>query len=189
MIDALKSYAALASGLTEATAAKARDVATALVDQALSVSGRGTDLTGKVTDLADDLLATSKENREALTSMIRTEVDRAIGRVGFVREDELAALRRHVQRLDAEIASLRSETAAAAHDAGSPVSASTDDADGGDPDATSGDAGDSSNVEVPAPSNTPEASSMEASSAGSSESTSDSSAAAPVKKSKTYIAD
>lgn len=113
MIDALKSYVALANGLTEATAAKAKDVATALVDQALTVSGRGTDLTGKVTDLADDLLATSKENREALTAMIRTEVDRAIGRVGFVREDELAALRRHVQKLEADVAALRTESAVA----------------------------------------------------------------------------
>lgn len=107
MIDALKSYAALASGLTEVTAAKAKDVASALVEQVLAMSGRGTDITGRVTDLADDLLATSKENREAIASMVRTEVDRAIGRVGFVREDELAALRRHVQRLEGEIAGLR----------------------------------------------------------------------------------
>ena len=107
MIDALKSYAALASGLTEVTAAKAREVAGALVEQVLVLSGRGTDLTGRVTDLADDLLATSKENREAIAAMVRTEVDRAIGRVGFVREDELAALRRHVQRLEADIAGLR----------------------------------------------------------------------------------
>lgn len=118
MIDALKSYAALASGLTEVTAAKAKDVAAALVEQVLVLSGRGTDITGKVTDLADDLLATSKENREAIAGMVRTEVDRAVGRVGFVREDELAALRRHVQRLEAEIAAVRDASAVEhAHDA------------------------------------------------------------------------
>ena len=113
MIDALKSYVALATGLTEVTAAKAKDVATALVEQVLTLSGHGTDLTGKVTDLADDLLATSKENREAITAMVRTEVDRAIGRVGFVREDELAALRRVVQRLEAEVSGLRGTGAVA----------------------------------------------------------------------------
>ncbi len=32
--------------------------------------------------------------------MIRTEVDRAVGRLGFVREDELAALRARVERLE-----------------------------------------------------------------------------------------
>jgi cell division protein FtsB len=41
--------------------------------------------------------------------MIRTEVDKAVGRMGFVREDELAALRRHVQRLEGEISDLRTE--------------------------------------------------------------------------------
>ena len=110
MIDALKSYVALATGLTEVTAAKAKDVASALVEQVLSLSGHGTEITGKVTDLADDLLATSKENREAIAGMVRTEVDRAIGRVGFVREDELAALRRVVQRLEAEVSALRGAT-------------------------------------------------------------------------------
>ena len=107
MLDALRSYAALASGLTEATATKAREVAGALVEQALALTGKGTDLTGQVTDLADDLLETGKENREALTQLVRAEVDRAIGRVGFVREDELAALRRHVQRLEQELGQVR----------------------------------------------------------------------------------
>lgn len=29
--------------------------------------------------------------------LVKTEVDRAVGRMGFVREEELAAVRRHVQ--------------------------------------------------------------------------------------------
>ena len=37
-------------------------------------------------------MATSKNNRDMLTAMIRAEVDKAVGRMGFVREDELAAL-------------------------------------------------------------------------------------------------
>lgn len=117
MLDALRSYAALAGGLTEATTAKARDVAAALLEQAMSLTGKGTDLTGTVTDLADDLLAAGKENREALTQLVRAEVDRAIGRVGFVREDELAALRRHVQRLESELGELRGGEPAAPPDA------------------------------------------------------------------------
>ena len=52
-----------------------------------------------VQDIADDLLVTSQQNREALMEMIRTEVDRTVGRLGFVREDELAALRARVERL------------------------------------------------------------------------------------------
>jgi hypothetical protein len=41
--------------------------------------------------------------------MIRSEVDKAVGRMGFVREDELAALRRHVQRLELEVGDMRAE--------------------------------------------------------------------------------
>jgi hypothetical protein len=46
-----------------------------------------------------------------LTGMIRAEVDRAVGRMGFVREDELAALRRHVQRLEKQLADLQETVA------------------------------------------------------------------------------
>ena len=35
------------------------------------------------------------------------EVDRAAGRMGFVREEELAAVRRHVARLEDQVADLR----------------------------------------------------------------------------------
>ena len=50
---------------------------------------------------------------------IEAEVDKAVGRMGFVREDELAALRRHVQRLESEVHELKSAAASApAADAG-----------------------------------------------------------------------
>ena len=71
-----------------------------------------------VQDIADDLLVTSQQNREALMEMIRTEVDRAVGRLGFVREDELAALRARVERLEsgADAPSTASETPSAGAD-------------------------------------------------------------------------
>ena len=116
-------------GLTEVTAAKARDAAMALVSQGMQVSGKTTDVVGSVQDLADDLVTTSKENREMLVGLIRTEVDRAVGRMGFVREDELAALRARVEGLEAELkAAAKADTAseakpekkAASKDEGSP---------------------------------------------------------------------
>lgn len=103
MLDSLKTYIQLASGLTEATAAKAKDAVTGLIGQGLGFPSKTPDMVGSVQELADDLVATSKSNRDLLVSLIRTEVDKAVGRVGFVREDELAALRRHVQRLDEEV--------------------------------------------------------------------------------------
>ena len=100
VMDALKGYVQLATGLTEVTAAKARDAASALVNQGMQWTGKSSDAMESVQDIADDLLVTSQQNREALMEMIRTEVDRAVGRLGFVREDELAALRVRVERLE-----------------------------------------------------------------------------------------
>jgi polyhydroxyalkanoate synthesis regulator phasin len=114
MLDDLRNYLQLASGLTEATTAKAKEVATGLLSTGLSMSSKATpppEMMGQVQELADDLLATSKNNRDMLTAMIRAEVDKAVGRMGFVREDELAALRRHVQRLEHELADLQRESA------------------------------------------------------------------------------
>ena len=100
MLEGLRGYLQLASGVTEVTASKARDAAMSLVNQGLQMTGKTPDVVGSVQDIADDLMATSKQNREMLVGMIRTEVDRAVGRMGFVREDELAALRARVERLE-----------------------------------------------------------------------------------------
>ena len=100
VMDALKGYVQLATGLTEVTAAKARDAASALVNQGMQWTGKSSNAMESVQDIADDLLVTSQQNREALMGMIRTEVDQAVGRLGFVREDELAALRARVERLE-----------------------------------------------------------------------------------------
>jgi len=107
MLNDIRGYLQMASGLTEVTAAKAREIAMSLVGQGMNLSTKAPDVVGQVQELADDLVATSKGNRDLLTGMIRTEVDKAVGRMGFVREDELAALRRHVQRLEGEMSELR----------------------------------------------------------------------------------
>ena len=117
MLDDLRNYLQLASGLTEATTAKAKEVATGLLSTGLSMSSKAVpppEMMGQVQELADDLVATSKNNRDMLTAMIRAEVDKAVGRMGFVREDELAALRRHVQRLEHELGDVQRELAARA---------------------------------------------------------------------------
>ncbi len=116
MLDDLRTYLQMASGLTEGTTAKARDAVTGLLAQGLSLTTRAMpapETVGQVQALADDLMATSRSNREMLVGMIRAEVDRAVGRMGFVREDELAALRRHVQRLERQIGDLQAPTGTA----------------------------------------------------------------------------
>lgn len=117
MLDDLRSYVQMASGITEATTTKAREVVTGLLATGLSLTSRAVpapDVVGSVQDLADELVATSRSNRELLTGVIRSEVDKAVGRMGFVREDELAALRRHVQRLESEVHELKASSASPA---------------------------------------------------------------------------
>jgi hypothetical protein len=117
VLDALRGYVQLATGLTEVTLAKAREAAAALLSQGLDLDGVP-DVPGKdaakvaatqVQGLADDLLMTSKQNRELLTGLVRAEVDRTAGRLGFVREEELAAVRRHVSRLESQLAEIRTQ--------------------------------------------------------------------------------
>lgn len=102
----LKNYVELASGLTEVTATKAKEAAMALIAQGLSLGTKQpADVAASVQQAADDLMALSKTNRDMLVDMIRAEVDKAVGRIGFVREDELAALRARVDKLEKVIAS------------------------------------------------------------------------------------
>lgn len=132
MLDDLRNYLQMASGVTEATTSKAREAVSALLTQGLSLSSRAMpmpapEMMGQVQELADDLVTTSRNNREVLVGMIRAEVDRAVGRMGFVREDELAALRRHVQRLEKQLADLErsSRTSTPSATSATPAAAET----------------------------------------------------------------
>jgi len=123
MLDGLRGYVQLASGLTEVTASKARDAAMALVNQGMQLTGKTPDVMDSVQDIADDLLTTSKQNRELLVGIVRAEVDKAVGRMGFVREDELAALRARVEHLEKAQQATPSSPTPAAETASAPESA------------------------------------------------------------------
>ena len=96
MKDALKGYLELANGLTEVTLQKATAAAKALVAQ-------GEATAGQVTSLADDLLNQSRNNREALNSLVKFEVDKALGRVGLASIDEVNELTARVRSLEAQL--------------------------------------------------------------------------------------
>ena len=104
-LSTVRNYLEMATGLTEVTASKAMEVAGSLIAQGVSMGTKQpVDVASSVAQAADDLMAQSKTNRDLLIGLIRTEVDKAIGRVGFVREDELAALRARVEKLEAHLA-------------------------------------------------------------------------------------
>jgi polyhydroxyalkanoate synthesis regulator phasin len=94
--DAIKGYLALATGLTDVTKQRATSAAKALVAQ-------GEATAGQVQSLADDLVAQSKSNREAVVALVRYEVDKALGRVGLVSKDEVDALQARIKSLEAQL--------------------------------------------------------------------------------------
>ena len=98
MRDALKSYLALAGGVTELTRQRALNAAKALVAQ-------GEATAEQVTALAEDLLAQTRQNREAVVALVNYEVDRALGRVGLTTADEVAALTERVRALESRLGS------------------------------------------------------------------------------------
>ncbi|GAB2684571.1 phasin family protein [Kribbella swartbergensis] len=113
VMDALRGYVQLASGLTEVTRQKAQAAAKALLQQT-GAENLTSGLTTKVSDLADEIVATSKSNRQLLQAIVTNEVEGAVARLGFARSEEVAALTRRIQTLEAELAAARAAAAAPA---------------------------------------------------------------------------
>ncbi|MEU5965880.1 hypothetical protein ABZ777_32130 [Micromonospora parva] len=107
MQDAWRAYLELAMGLTEAPRKKAQDVARRLV-------GSGGATAAQLQALGEELLTTSAANREALTKLVRYEVDRALGAVGLATADEVAELTRRVHDLERQLRQARSVDASTA---------------------------------------------------------------------------
>jgi polyhydroxyalkanoate synthesis regulator phasin len=94
--DALKGYLALATGLTEVTKQRATAAAKALVAQ-------GEAAAGSVQAIADDLMAQSKSNRDAVSALVKFEVDKALGRVGLATAEEVTELTARIRLLEKEL--------------------------------------------------------------------------------------
>ncbi|HYU85212.1 MAG TPA: polyhydroxyalkanoate synthesis protein PhaF [Kribbellaceae bacterium] len=99
VMDALRGYVQLASGLTEVTRQRAQQAAKQLLQQS-GAESLTTGLTAKVSELADEIVATSKSNRALLQAIVTNEVEGAVARLGFVRAEEVAALRRRLEKLE-----------------------------------------------------------------------------------------
>ncbi|MGW3892536.1 hypothetical protein ACWD69_27975 [Micromonospora chokoriensis] len=100
MQDAWRAYLELAMGLTEAPRKKAQDVARRLVGSSGATAAQ-------LQALGEELVTTGAANREALTKLIRFEVDRALGAVGLATADEVAELTRRVHDLERQLREAR----------------------------------------------------------------------------------
>ncbi|WP_406043895.1 hypothetical protein OG799_05980 [Micromonospora sp. NBC_00898] len=113
MQDAWRAYLELAMGLTEAPRKKAQDAVRRVV-------GQGGVTAGQLQALAEELVSTGLANREALTKLVRFEVDRALGAVGLATADEVAELTRRVHELERQLREAKTVPADAS--AAAPVS-------------------------------------------------------------------
>jgi len=100
MQDAWRAYLDLALGLTETSRKKATKVAKKLV-------GRGGATAEQLQSMAEDLVSTSLANREALTRLVRYEMERALGRVGLATAEEVSALTSRVKELEQQLEEAR----------------------------------------------------------------------------------
>jgi polyhydroxyalkanoate synthesis regulator phasin len=105
MQDAWRAYLELALGLTEASRKRAQNVARKLVGQSGATAAQ-------LQGLAEDLLAAGVANREALTRIVRVEVDRALAAVGLASVEEVAALTDRVARLERQLRAAESTAGA-----------------------------------------------------------------------------
>lgn len=116
-MEAWRAYLELALGLTEASRKKAQKAARKLV-------GKGGATAGQLQAMAEELVATSVANREALTKLVRFEVDRALGKVGLATADEVADLTTRVRELEEELRTAKPAPADAPPAPASPAAAS-----------------------------------------------------------------
>lgn len=110
VMDALRGYLQLASGVTEMSRQRATSMAKAMLSSPEATREQ-------VSALANDLVETSKMNRDAVAALVKFEVDRGLGRLGFNSAEELAELTARVRSLESEVRDLRLAVAAAAEQA------------------------------------------------------------------------
>jgi polyhydroxyalkanoate synthesis regulator phasin len=108
VLDALRGYLQLASGVTEESRQRAAAAARSLLSQGGDADTGGPGQLHQVAALAEELMVTSRANRELLLGLIRTEVERTLSRLGIATADEVEALRRSVERLERLVREQRS---------------------------------------------------------------------------------
>lgn len=114
--EAWRAYLELAYGMTEATTKKATKTVRRLV-------GKGGATAEQLQSMAEDVLRAGSANREALTKLVRYELDRALGAVGLATADEVAALTARVHELEAQLKEATVSTVAPEHEPAPPVGA------------------------------------------------------------------
>src|SRR5690348_12927480 len=104
MPDAWRAYLEMALGLTEIPRKRAQKAVGDLVN-------RGGATATQLQGLVEDLLTAGMANREALTNIVRYEVDKALGAVGLATAEEVNELTTRVRDLETELKAARAKAA------------------------------------------------------------------------------
>jgi hypothetical protein len=107
VVEAVQNYVNMVNGLTRMTREKALSTARALLAQA-GLEDVANDAGGRVTKLAEEIILANRANRELVENLISAEVDKAAARWGFVRTDDVEALREEIAEL--RVALIRATT-------------------------------------------------------------------------------
>lgn len=106
MNGALQRYLDAASGLSNLTKGRAEQIARQLVKS-------GEAATDQVGDLVEELMERQKENRDAVTQLVKAETQRAVRAMGLATNEELERLQRQVADLRRQLAAAEKAAAAA----------------------------------------------------------------------------
>lgn len=112
--ESVRAYVQLASGLGDLTRARAMEAAQGLLSLPAASIASGTRVASQASALADELLAAATANRSDLQTMVRSEVDVAITRLGLVPVQKLEAAQAEAAGLREEVAALRAASSKAA---------------------------------------------------------------------------
>ncbi|HEY4315926.1 MAG TPA: hypothetical protein VGO19_10525 [Actinomycetes bacterium] len=111
VLDGLRGYLQLASGLTDVTRERAAAVARSLVAQGEASVGAVVpdSVKAQVSSLTDDLLATSRANRNLLLHVVGGEVERTVTRLGLVSAQDLTTAGRRLDRVERRVTDLEAQ--------------------------------------------------------------------------------
>lgn len=121
MRDALRSYLQIATGLTEMTVHRVTETARNLVEKSgvdleqvlpSQVAQQAQAVPQYVQQVADELFATGKANRDLLVGVVRGEVDKAMGRLRPW-GDDVKAVRQDLERVERRVTDLEHRLALA----------------------------------------------------------------------------
>jgi len=111
VIDGLRGYLQLANGLTDVTRERALATAKALATQGAAGVGAvvAAPVGTQVSSLTEELIATSRANRNLLLHLVQAEIERSVARLGLVSVTELDAAARRAKGLERRVAELEEE--------------------------------------------------------------------------------